>query len=263
MDNLRVSGLLGRSRGMALALVMAVVALTAACASTGAGAALPGGDVATPAAGGQERRQADNGSQRRAAPQPGEELPTPTRGSIEVSPFDVLKVVVFGVPALSSDYPVDQSGVIKMPLLGEVVVAGKSPLEVSAMLEEKLGERYLQNADVNVTIAGGGASAMITVDGAVRTPGLYPVRGRLSLLQVIALAGGPAAEANQSRVLVFRTIEGRRHAAKFNLRDIRRGAADDPALFGNDIVVVDGTATSQVYQRLLRSLPLFSVFTAF
>ena len=99
----------------------------------------------------------------------------------------------------------------------------------------------------------------VTVDGAVNSPGLFPVRGRLSLLQAVALAGGTSSSSNPKNVILFRYIEGERRAASFNLVAIRRGEADDPIIYGNDIVVVDGSDLRENYRDLIRSAPLLTL----
>jgi polysaccharide export outer membrane protein len=56
----------------------------------------------------------------------------------------------------------------------------------------------------------------VTVDGAVKSSGSYPVSGPLTLLQAIALSGGASEDANLRRVAVFRTVSGQRQAAAFD-----------------------------------------------
>ena len=126
-------------------------------------------------------------------------------------------------------------------------------------LEEQLTADYLQEADVTVRVLKSLAQ-QVTVEGAVQDPGLYPLPGRVTLLQTIALSGGLTDDANPKRVVIFRTIEGERHAAGFNLEDIRSGVADDPVVYGNDVVVVDGGNVRSSYREFLRSVPLLTLF---
>ena len=101
------------------------------------------------------------------------------------------------------------------------------------------------------------------MEGSVNKPGLYPIPGELSLLQAIAMSGGPSEAANPRKVAIFREIEGERKVAVFDLVDIRNGEMEDPSVYGNDIVVMDGNQTRQTYRELLRSVPLIALFLAF
>ena len=69
-------------------------------------------------------------------------------------------------------------------------------------------------------------------------------------------------DANARRVAVFRTIDGQRKAAAFDLSAIRHGQFQDPQIYPGDIVVVDGSAIKEGFKRIMQSFPLFSVFTA-
>ena len=79
----------------------------------------------------------------------------------------------------------------------------------------------------------------------------------------VALAGGTAEDANPRRVAIFRTIEGKRQAAAFDLADIRRGKADDPAIYAGDIIVVDGSGIKALQKKILTNLPFLSIFRPF
>ena len=183
-------------------------------------------------------------------------------GDTRIGPMDTIKVNVFGVTALDGEYQVDAFGIVKMPLVGEVSAKGYTALEFSRELERRLQEDYLQNPDVTVAISQSNGE-QITVEGSVNKPGLYPVPGELSLLQAVAMSGGPTEGANPHKVAIFREIEGERKVAVFDLTDIRNGKTKDPAVYGNDIVVMDGNQTRQSYHELLRSLPLIALFLAF
>jgi len=103
----------------------------------------------------------------------------------------------------------------------------------------------------------------VTVDGAVNKSGSYPIGGPVTLMQAIALAGGSSPEANAHRVAIFRTIQGKRQAAAFDLVEIRRGQAEDPPIFPGDIVVVDGSGNKALQKQILNTLPVLSIFRPF
>src|SRR5690606_7709726 len=97
---------------------------------------------------------------------------------------------------------------------------------------------YLQSPQVSVFVKEF-TSQRVTVEGAVNKPGIYPITGRTSLLQAVALSEGLSPLADPSAVIIFRTIGGQRMAALFDLREIRAGNMEDPQIYGDHIVVVD------------------------
>jgi len=101
------------------------------------------------------------------------------------------------------------------------------------------------------------------VDGAVTKAGTFPVLGRTSLMQAVALAGGTTEDANTHRIAIFRTIGGQRQAAAFDLAAIRHGQSPDPQVYPGDIVVVDGSSIKAGFKRVMQSLPILSVFRPF
>lgn len=181
---------------------------------------------------------------------------------MKIAPMDLLEISIFGASDLDGSYQVDFEGQLKMPLIEPFKAAGFTPTELGILLRSKLGDKYLQNPEVTVRIAES-QGRFLTVDGSVRSPGLYPVEGRMSLLQAVAQSGGPSENANPSRVVIFRTINGERKAAGFNLKKIREGEANDPDVYVNDIIVVDGSEARRNYGEVLRSLPLMALFLAF
>jgi polysaccharide export outer membrane protein len=180
-------------------------------------------------------------------------------GDVRVSPLDVIEIKVFGSTEMSGTYQVDPSGRIKMPLVGDVEAKGFSTFELSNILEARLGERFLQNPQVTVRISEVNGQ-QFTIEGAIGRPGMYPVRGPLTLLQALALSGGPAANANLQGIIIFRTIEGKRQAARFDLNKIRSGESVDPVVYGNDVIVIDGVEINKTIDDLMRGLPLVGMF---
>jgi len=180
-------------------------------------------------------------------------------GSLKIAPFDLLTVRVFGVEDLSGDYQVDPDGQIKLPLIGPIDAKGKTIFELSKLVEAKLGETYLQNPQVSIRVSEA-YGQQVTVEGAVTKPGIYPVRGNLTLLQAIALGGGLTEVGDPSKVYVFRTIEGARRVGGFDVSRIRKGDAPDPAVYGNDVIVVEGSPRTKAWQEFLRAVPFFGLF---
>ncbi len=175
-----------------------------------------------------------------------------------IGSFDVLDISVFQVPELTKSVQVADSGTINLPLVGEVRVAGRTAQEVERDLTAKLGADYLQNPQVTVFVKEYN-SQNVTVSGAVKKPGVYPIRGKTTLVQMVALAGD-FDEGSDSTVLILREQGGKRMAGKFDVSAIRNGQAQDPALQGGDQIVAGTSAIKKGFNTILRSLPLVGTF---
>lgn len=166
-----------------------------------------------------------------------------------IGPQDKLDINVFQVQDLSRAVTVESSGTILLPLIGQVRATGRTVKALSDDIAEKLGERYVKDPLVTVTVTES-ASQKVTVDGAVTQPGIYPISGNTTLSQAVALARGTIEDANLRQVAIFRNEGDKRLAAVFDLSAIRSGKMPDPQVQANDVIVVD-TAGGR---RLLRSL---------
>jgi polysaccharide export outer membrane protein len=179
----------------------------------------------------------------------------------KLAPLDTVSVIVYQAPDLNRDYEIDQSGRMTMPLIGRIDAVGVSTGELGNVIAKRLDEKYLRNPNVTVSLKSS-ASRVVTVDGSVRQPGIYPAAGPLTLVQAVTLARGTDDLANPRRVAIFRTIGGKRMAAAFDLTDIRRGKEKDPAVYPGDTIVVDGSGVKKTQRDLMQSLPLASIFMA-
>jgi polysaccharide export outer membrane protein len=179
--------------------------------------------------------------------------------SYRILPMDKLAIRVFKQEDLTGDYDVDLAGHISLPLIGEVEAANMTTAQLDQELTDKLGAKYLEHPDVSVSIKQS-AGRLVTIDGAVKDSGSFPVLGNLTLMQAVALAKGTSEDANPHRVAIFRTIGGKPQAAAFDLTSIRRGQAQDPQVYPGDIVVVDGSSVKAMEKRLLQSIPLLAIF---
>lgn len=185
------------------------------------------------------------------------DLPAPSRGdqyALErpylIGPYDKLKINVFGIPDLNSDVQTDASGRISIPLVGIVEAAGKTPDEVARSIERSLRGRYVRNPNVTVNLVET-VSQVVTVDGEVRSPGLYPVVGRMTLMRAVARAQGTTDLAKTTEVMVFRTVDGQQMVGLYDLRAIRLGNYSDPEIYANDVVVVSTSQARRLFRDLL------------
>ena len=182
-----------------------------------------------------------------------------TLEAYRLGPADKVEVGVFNVPDLRTEAMVDPGGFVAMPLIGPVRAAGLTTLEFGDAVRARLDERYVRDPKVTVSLVDA-VSQRVTLDGAVRAPGRYPVIGPTSLTEAIALGQGPSDYARTNEVLIFRTVEGRRYVGRFSLADIRGGRALDPRVYGGDTVVVGTNNTRLALRDIASAAPLLSLF---
>lgn len=162
---------------------------------------------------------------------------------------DTLDINVFQIAELTRTVHVDSAGKILLPLLGSVQASGRTPDQLSEDIATDLKKTYMKDPQVTVAVKEA-QSQKVTVDGAVIQPGVYPLTGRTTLLQAVSLAKGPDPKlANIKHVAIFRTIGGTRRSAMYDLSQVRTGKADDPEVFGNDIIVVDTSGSKSFFQN--------------
>jgi polysaccharide biosynthesis/export protein len=131
-----------------------------------------------------------------------EPAPSPTPSpEYRVGPGDVLEVEVFGNPDLSRTPTVQTNGMVALPLLGEVPVAGLTLAEVKTRITARLGSDYLVHPQVDVRVKEY-QSQFVTLLGEVSTPGRRPLRGgQARLIDVLVEAGGLTPRASGELIL--------------------------------------------------------------
>jgi polysaccharide export outer membrane protein len=134
-----------------------------------------------------------------------------------VGPEDVLEIRVWADDTLSTKVAVRPDGMISLPLIGDVYVAGKTASEISGEVE-KLLEEFKASPQVDVNIAEIN-SYRIYILGEVEKPGMVQVRNFTTLLQAIALVGGPTRFASDE-ILVLRknSEQGGERVLRLNYR---------------------------------------------
>jgi len=172
---------------------------------------------------------------------------------------DLLEVSVFGVDELTQEVRVNSNGQISLPLIGGVMAGGMTIPELESSIAAKLEEGYLQKPQVSVFVKEF-TSQRVTLGGAVKKPGIYPITGKTTLLQAVAMAEGVTELADLSGVVLFRTVEGKRMAAVYNLNEITGGRMEDPQIYGDDILVVEQSGSKTAFRRIIESMPILGVF---
>jgi polysaccharide export outer membrane protein len=215
-------------------------------------AALLGACASTPKLGGDPNLQVMRAE---AMPPPDRMDLTNSGRSYYVGPFDRLTIDVFGVPELAKrEVQVDAAGKISFPLAGTLQVAGLTPREIEELLTLELKTNYIRDPQVTVNLTET-VSQVVTVDGQVAKPGLFPVIGKLSLMRVMALAGGTTEFSKLNDVVIYRTVQGQRYAALYDLNQIRHGVYADPEVFANDVVMVGDSKSRRLFKDVLQALP--------
>lgn len=187
-------------------------------------------------------------------------VPIDARPEYRINPQDKLTITVFREPDMSvKEAPVETGGTLVLPLIGQVRAAGQTTTQLANEIQSLLGARYLVDPRVSVIVAESLAQS-VTVDGAVGIPGSYGLQGDTTLLQAIALARGATKIAQFDKVAVFRTINGQRQGALFNLGDMRSGLAEDPVLQSGDYVVVGTSSIKSISYDLLSLAPAAALF---
>ena len=178
---------------------------------------------------------------------------------IRIGPFDKLAVNVFGVPELSRHVQVDASGRMSLAA-GRRDRSGRQDARRSLPGRSRaaLRGRYVRDPQVTVNLEET-VSQVVTVDGEVREPGLYPVVGRMTLMRAIATAKGTTEFA---RLAGCRRLPHGRRPARWRRSTIcgRSGAAlyADPEIFANDVVVVGDSPARRLFRDILQASPLLA-----
>lgn len=170
-----------------------------------------------------------------------------------LGPGDVVKMTVYGSPDLSVETRVSESGMMTVPLLGQVQVGGMavgSAEKKIATALEKGG--YLKKAQVNLLITTM-TSQQVSVLGQVNRPGRYPVEGKRKVLDLLALAGGIAPEGGDVVDLV-RTRDGKTSRETIDVVDmVRKGELNrDYEVSAGDVIFVERAPRAYVMGEVQR-----------
>jgi polysaccharide biosynthesis/export protein len=185
------------------------------------------------------------------------------RPEYRLGPGDLVKLQVFQLPDLEREVRVDNAGRITLPLIGAVEAAGSSISQIESQVASRYRDRYLQNPQVTLSMLES-PNQQVTVGGAVEQTGIYPMGAPyLTLQQAVALAKGVSNVADRRNVIVFRTVNGERIFARFDLVQIQQGKLKDPDIYGGDIVIVDRSGAQLLLRTLIELTPFVGVWRAY
>lgn len=167
-----------------------------------------------------------------------------------IGAHDLIEVSVFQVPDLTRTVRVNAGGKISLPLIGAVEAGGLSAQELERKIAELLAKDMLQDPQVTVFIKEY-VSQRVVIEGSVVKAGVYPLTGRTTLLQAIAMAQGLDSVANENEIKIFRhSSGGGKEVGVFDLELIRAGKAEDPVIMGNDMIVVEKSGGRSVVKSI-------------
>lgn len=122
-----------------------------------------------------------------------------------IGPNDVLEIEIEDAPELSGARRVNANGTFLMPYLGRLSAKGKSPEDLAALIAKGLDQRYIFNPRVNVVVKQYNSRSFF-IQGSVRSPGVYQIEGRPTLLELLTLAGGLAND-HASTIFIIRKLK--------------------------------------------------------
>lgn len=169
------------------------------------------------------------------SPSPSPEPPA-DRGDYVIGPEDILTISVWKNEALSLTVPVRPDGMISLPLLHDVPAAGRTPMELRDVLVARLSQ-YVASPEVSV-IVHEVHSPKVSVIGEVAHPGRYEIKGRTTVLDILAQAGGFTEFASRGRIVVLRSASGRTVRIAFDYNKVTSDGRANVDLVPGDVVVV-------------------------
>ena len=165
--------------------------------------------------------------------------PLVAQGELGVGPEDLLQVSVFEMPELAATVRVSETGMITLPLLGEIRADGLTPRQLEVTLERLLSASLLKDPQVSVLVREYG-SKKVSILGAVGRPGVYEMTGPRNLLQVLSVAGGLTAEAGQALFIIRAGAEEKTERISVSIHDllVDRDSRANHAIQAGDIISV-------------------------
>ena len=173
------------------------------------------------------------------------------------SPGDTVTVTVNGLKEFSGIYNVDNTGKIFLGHFGHVQAAGLTIPQLQSELHQGYSSCCLVNPNVSIEREGQ-AFGKIVVDGAVNGSGVFEIDEVINLSQAVALGGGLDEIADPASIMISRVIDGERKVSQVNLQDIRLAGANDPLVYPNDVIFVQGSKGRLLYQDFVKTIPIIS-----
>lgn len=157
-----------------------------------------------------------------------------------IGPGDTLNIFVWRNPDLSTTIPVRPDGRITVPLVNDMMAAGKTPTQLGHDLQKALS-KYVKHPFVTVMVTGfvGPYSQQIRVVGQATKPQSLPYRDHMTLLDVMIAVGGLTQYAAGNDALIVRKVHGKREEFRVRLTDLLNGdmSANVDMLPGDTLII--------------------------
>lgn len=152
---------------------------------------------------------------------------------------DLVSISVYHAPDVSGQGTVRPDGVVTMPLVGDLVVAGKTPSQVRDEMKKKLAAYLKDDAVINVTVSGF-SSYRFTVSGNVNHSGSFSQKYYVTVSEAVAMAGGPNKFAGDQIVILRQDKAGKMREIPVSFQGISSGKHPEQniALVSGDSVQV-------------------------
>jgi polysaccharide export outer membrane protein len=159
---------------------------------------------------------------------------------------DTVEIGVYRHEDLDVSVKMDFSGIITYPLIGDIQVAGRSVSEFRKALKERLSE-YIVDPQVSVRVAGVQSQKVIVL-GEVSSPGIFPYDQNLSIIDIIAKAGGVTDDAKTEKIVLIRRGHDKLVTESYNMKEaLGKGNVSAGEWVRNgDILYVPSTTLARV-----------------
>jgi polysaccharide export outer membrane protein len=149
---------------------------------------------------------------------------------------DVLSIVYWRDKEMTTDVIVRPDGMISLPLINDVAAAGLTPTALRDRLEAE-SKQYVKDPNVTVVVKQIN-SRRVFITGEVAKPGPYQVTSPITVIDLIAMAGGLTQYAHRKDIIILVNQNGTRVTHKFNYNDIGKKPTQNIELKPGDTVVV-------------------------
>ncbi|MEE9343834.1 MAG: SLBB domain-containing protein [Gammaproteobacteria bacterium] len=169
-------------------------------------------------------------------------------GDYQLGANDVVKITVFQHEELMTETRVSEMGMISMPLIGELKVKGQTAKQAQSLIEALLKEKQIVRSPQATVFVKEFNSNMVSVLGNVQKPGQYPLMGRMTVLEMLAKAGGITDEGGDE-IVITTNDKGSVSTRNIDLsKMLRQGLGQsDLLLTGDDVIYVPSSEMFYIY----------------
>jgi polysaccharide export outer membrane protein len=163
----------------------------------------------------------------------------PRRHEYVIGVADVVQVTVYHAADLTSTSTVRPDGIITLPLVGDLLAAGKTPTQVREEMKGKLATYIKADSAITVSVSGFNSYRFI-VSGNVNHPGALSQRWYVTVSEAIAMAGGPNKFAGDQIVVLRNDPEGKIRRIPISYRALLSGRHPEQnvCVTSGDVIVV-------------------------